>query len=597
MLSLDNAFDPDELRAWRDRVARLLPSRSELEFVVEPKIDGLSIVLHYDDGQLVLGATRGDGTIGEDITPNLRTLWTVPLVIPTEREHCTAPRRLVVRGEVYMNRRDFERFNAEQTARGERVYANPRNFAAGSVRQLDPTITAGRPLRFWAYQVIEIDGGAKLETQWQALEYLRALGFQVNPESRHHGAFDSVVEQCARALEHREGLPYEIDGLVIKVDRFEQQQRLGAVGNAPRWAIAYKFPATEAITRLNRIGVNVGRTGILMPFAELEPVQIGGVIVRNATLHNLDYIRDRDIREGDKVAVKRAGEVIPQVLRPLVELRTGDEREFAMPTQCPACGESVVQEAGEVGIYCVNSACPAQLIRSLEYFVSRGAMDIDGFGIRQAEMFVDEGLVHDVADVFSLRPESLESLAGFKQKRITNLMRAIEEAKHRPVARVLAALGIRGVGGTVAELLVKHFGSIDSIATADEAALEAIGGIGPILAKNVVDWFRNPRNHQVVDKLRGAGVNFAEIQPAEPGRQPLAGMTFVITGTLPTLSREQAADLIVRAGGKVTGSVSGKTNYLLAGESPGTKLDRAQKLGVAVIGESELCQLIDAQER
>jgi len=596
MLSLDNAFDGDELQAWRDRLGRLLPAASELAFVVEPKIDGLTVVLHYEGGSFVLGATRGDGVEGEDVTANLRTVKTLPLAIPTSGGAGEPPARLVVRGEVYMNRRDFDRFNQEQAARGERVYANPRNFAAGSLRQLDPSVTAGRPLRLWAYQLIDLEGG-QVETQWQALEYLRGLGFPVNPESRRFSDFEEVIARCVEAAARRTEVAYDTDGCVIKVDRFEQQRRLGAVGNAPRWAIAYKFPATEAVTRLLRIGVNVGRTGILMPYAELEPVQIGGVTVRNATLHNLDYIRERDIRAGDMVAIKRAGDVIPQVLRPLAELRTGEEREFVMPTHCPVCGEAAVQEAGEVGIYCVNSACPAQLVRSLEYFVSRGAMDIDGLGIKQAELFVEQGLVRDVADVFYLRAEQLESREGFKAKRIANLMRAIAAARERPVARVLAALGIRGVGGVVADLLVKNLGSIDAIAGADLALLEAIPGIGPTLAHNVIDWFASPRNREVVEKLRAAGVRFEEA-PADSraqGPQPLAGLTFVITGTLPTLSREQAAERITHAGGKVTGSVSAKTSFVLAGESPGSKLERAQKLAVKVIDEDELRRMIGEQ--
>ncbi|MEW6271894.1 MAG: NAD-dependent DNA ligase LigA [Thermodesulfobacteriota bacterium] len=594
MLSLGNVFDDDELRAWSDRALRLLPQGVTLAYVVEPKIDGLSVVLHYERGLFVLGATRGDGEVGEDVTANLRTVDTLPLAIPVGGDAREAPARLVVRGEVYMALADFARFNEEQAARGDKVYANPRNFAAGSLRQLDPSVTATRPLRLWAYQVLAHDG-FDASTQWETLERLRALGFPVAPECRRCATLDEVVEAAAEFRTRRAELPYETDGLVVKIDALDVQRRLGAVGNAPRWAVAYKFPSTEVVTRLLDIGVNVGRTGVLMPYAILEPAAVGGVIVRNATLHNEDYVRERDIRIGDRVVVKRAGDVIPQVLRPVPELRTGEERIFSLPDRCPACGEAVSRVEGEVATYCVNSACPAQLVRSVEYFVSRGAMDIDGFGIRQAEQFVEAGLLRDVADIFSLRAEQLEGMPGFQRKRIDNLMAAIEAAKDRPVWRVLAALGIRGVGEVVAQTLIEHFGSIDALASAKLEDFEHVSGIGPILAQNVVDWFASPHNRQIVDKLRAAGVRLArdasEAQPVGP--QPLSGLTFVITGTLPTYSREHAAEMIKAAGGKVTGSVSAKTSYVVAGEAPGGKLDKAQKLGVPVIDEAALLGMLE----
>jgi DNA ligase (NAD+) len=594
MLSLGNVFDADELRAWNDRALRLLPQGTRLAYVAEPKIDGLSVVLHYEGGLFVLGATRGDGESGEDVTANLRTVGTVPLAIPVDPHGGAAPARLVVRGEVYMARDDFARFNEEQAARGEKVYANPRNFAAGSLRQLDPAVTATRPLRLWAYQVL-VEQGFGATTQWDTLERLRALGFPVSPECRRCETIDEVAEHAAEWSARRDELPYETDGLVVKIDALDVQRRLGAVGNAPRWAVAYKFPSSEVVTKLLDIGVNVGRTGVLMPYAMLEPAAVGGVIVRNATLHNEDYIRERDIRIGDHVVVKRAGDVIPQVLRPVPELRTGEERVFSLPDRCPACGEPVSRVEGEVATYCVNSACPAQLVRSVEYFVSRGAMDIDGFGIRQAEQFVEAGLLRDVADIFSLRPEQLAGTPGFQKKRIDNLMAAITAAKERPVWRVLAALGIRGVGEVVAQTLIEHFGSIDALANVRIEDFEGVTGIGPILAQNVVDWFGGPHNRQVVEKLRAAGVRLAEeplaAKPAGP--QPLAGLTFVITGTLPTYSREHAAELIKSAGGKVTGSVSAKTSYLLAGEAPGGKLDKARKLGVPVIEEAALLEMLE----
>ena len=592
MLSLGNVFDEAELRAWHDRALRLLPQGTELAFVVEPKIDGLSVLLHYEHGRFVLGATRGDGEVGEDVTANLRTVQTVPLAIPVTGKR-KAPDRLVVRGEVYMPLADFARFNEEQQARGEKVYANPRNFAAGSLRQLDPAVTATRPLRLWAYQIVLVEG-ATLGSQWQALELLRALGFPVADECARLTSIDEVAAFCASWSERRGALPYETDGLVVKVDARVVQERLGAVGNAPRWAVAYKFPSTEVVTRLNAIGVNVGRTGVLMPFAELEPAQVGGVTVRNATLHNADYIRERDIRIGDHVVVKRAGEVIPQVLRPVPELRTGEEREFVLPSACPACGEQVVKREDEVATYCVNSACPAQLVRSVEYFVSRGAMDIDGFGIRQAEQFVEAGLLRDVADIFSITAEQLAGMPGFQQKRIDKLVAAIAAAKERPVWRVLAALGIHGVGEVVAQNLIEHFGSIDALASATAEDFAGISGIGPILAESVVEWFSHPHNRQVVDKLRAAGVRLVEEKaaPGPSGPKPLDGLSFVITGTLPTYSREQAGELIRAAGGKVTGAVSAKTSYLVAGEAGGGKLDKARKLEVPVIDEAALLELV-----
>lgn len=596
MLSLGNVFGEDELRAWHDRALKLLPQGTELSFVVEPKIDGLSVLLHYEHGKFALGATRGDGEVGEDVTANLRTVQTIPLAIPVDGGKTTAPERLVVRGEVYMERDAFARFNEEQAARGEKVYANPRNFAAGSLRQLDPAVTAARPLRLWAYQIVRLEGfTGGMQSQWEALDLLRRLGFPVAHECTRLATIDDVAAFCAAWPERRDALPYETDGLVIKIDQRAVQERLGAVGNAPRWAVAYKFPSTEVVTKLNAIGVNVGRTGVLMPFAELEPAQIGGVIVRNATLHNADYIRERDIRIGDRVVVKRAGEVIPQVLRSVPELRTGAEQVFELPAECPACGEKVVKQEDEVATYCVNSACPAQLVRSVEYFVSRGAMDIDGFGIRQAEQFVEAGLLHDVADIFAITSGDLEGLPGFQQKRIDKLVAAIAAAKERPVWRVLTALGIRGVGEVVAQNLIEHFGSLDALENATAEDFAGITGIGPILAESVIEWFSHPHNRRIVEKLRAAGVRMVEERaPAgEGGPKPLDGLVFVITGTLPTYGREQASEMIRAAGGKVTGSVSAKTSYLVAGEAGGGKLDKARKLNVPVIDEAALLELLE----
>jgi DNA ligase (NAD+) len=595
MLSLANAFNPEELRAWRDRALRLLPAEHpDLAYVVEPKIDGLTVVLHYEDGRFVLGATRGNGVEGEDITPNLRTVKALPLRIPLESGDGAqpAPRRLVVRGEAYMPIDAFEEFNRRQEEAGKRTYANPRNTAAGSLRVLDPNITASRPLRLLCYQVVEIEGGPTLGSQGQALDYLGQMGFPVSSHIQRFTDFDELVEYCIAWEEVRNTLNFEADGVVVKIDDFALQERLGAVGSTPRWAAAYKYPAPEAVTRLKRIVINVGRTGTLNPAAELEPVRIGGVTVSNATLHNADYVAERDIREGDMVVIKRAGEVIPQVLYPVVELRPPGTEPWQMPQTCPACGEPVERTEGEVAIYCVNASCPAQLMRSVEHFVSRGAMDIEGFGIRQAELFVELGYLKDVADVYYLQPEPLLELEGFGEKKVNNLMAAIEDSKKRPAHRLLTALGIRGVGGTVAELLMDQFGSLEALASASSEELRQVPGIGPKLADSVVDWFSHETNRRVVEKLLAAGVR-SEAERAEAvGPQPLEGLTFVITGTLPSMSREQARAVVEAHGGKVTGSVSGNTDYLIAGEKAGSKLDRAQKLGVPVIDEAELRRMV-----
>ncbi|MGD8397745.1 MAG: NAD-dependent DNA ligase LigA [Anaerolineae bacterium] len=595
ILSLSNAFSPDELRAWRDRVGRLLPAaHTELAYVVEPKIDGLSVVLHYENGSFALGATRGNAVEGEDITANLRTVRALPLHIPVpptdsqDRGEVSRPERLVVRGEAFMTIADFRAFNRRQEDAGERIYANPRNTAAGSLRVLDHNITASRPISLLVYQIVEMEGGPELGSQWQALDYLAKLGFPTSDQNRRFVDFDEMVSYCVSWEEARANLAYEADGLVIKIDGFALQERLGSVGNAPRWAVAYKYPAPEAVTRVTDITVNVGRTGSLNPAAVLEPVEIGGVTVSNATLHNADYVAERDIRVGDMVIVKRAGEVIPQVLRPILELRPPDSEPWQMPDHCPACGEPAERPEGEVAYYCINAACPAQLVRSVEHFVSRGAMDIEGIGIRLAQLFVELDLVRDVADLYYLREDQLLPLEGFGEKRVANLLAALEVSKERSPARLLGALGIQGVGATAAEVLIDRFRSFNALAAASREELEKVPGIGPKIAGAIVDWFAHDTNRQVVDKLKAAGVRTAIAEKAEEGPQPLEGLTFVVTGTLPGLSRNQARELITTRGGRVTGSVSGKTDYLVAGERAGSKLDRAQKLGVPVIDEAEL---------
>lgn len=596
ILSLMNAFDADGLRAWRARLGRLLPPDTHLAYVVEPKLDGLTVVLTYRDGRFVQGATRGDGEVGEDVTANLRTLRGVPKRIPVDpAQPVQAPAHLVVRGEVFLPLDKFEALNAERLAAGEPVYMNPRNTAAGSLRQLDPAKTAERPLRLYCYDVVAIEGGELPARQWERLAYLRDLGFPVSPDNRYCANLDEVVAVHSEWMERRNRINYEVDGVVIKVDDRQLAERLGYSGKDPRGALAMKFPAREKTTTLLDLQVNVGRTGVLAPNAVLEPVEIGGTMVSKATLHNFDEIARKDIRIGDRVVVKRAGDVIPYIVGPIVDARQGHERPVERPTTCPVCGQPIVQLPDEVALYCENAACPAQLIRRVEYFVSRGAMDIDGFGTQTAALLFEKGLIHDVADIYTLRRDDLLQLEGFKEKKVDKLLAGIDASKGQPLDRLLTALGIRFVGSVVAGLLVDGLGSLDAIAAADANALERIEGIGPQTAVSVAAWFANDANRALVEKLRAAGLSLTAPPKARAaGARPLDGATFVITGTLPTLSREEAAALIEAHGGKVSGSVSKKTRYVLAGEAAGSKLTKAQALGVPIIDEAALRALVAA---
>lgn len=597
MTSLADAFTREEVEAWLERARRLLPEDAQLEFVAEPKIDGLAVALTYRESLLVRGATRGDGVVGEDITANVRTIRNIPLRIPIAVGAEEAPPLIEVRGEVYMPRDLFEDLNAARLAAGEAPFANPRNAAAGSVRQLDPRITAGRPLRFFAYAVGYVEG-KELTSQWEALNYLRALGFAINPDIRLFSDFQEVLAYCEEWMNKRDALNYEADGVVIKINSFDLQRRLGIVGNAPRWAVAYKFPAREATTRLLQIGVNVGRTGVLTPYAVLEPVQLGGVIIRQASLHNFDDLARKDIREGDIVVVQRAGDVIPQVVRPIVALRRGDERIPEIPKACPACGEPVVREEGKVAIYCVNAACPAQLVRHIEHWASRGAMDIEGLGTKVAELLAEKGLVSDVADLYALTKAQLLALEGFADKRAENLLSAIEASKDRPFWRVLTALGIRGVGSRVAQILASHYPSWKALERVTMEELQEIEGIGPILAQDIVDFVSRPRHQALVAKLARYGVRLADGAPGEAAPAPLAGLTFVITGTLPSMSREAATEFITSRGGRVTGSVSAKTDYLVVGDKPGAnKYEAARKLNIPMLDEAGLIALAEGVTR
>ncbi|MGC9396674.1 MAG: NAD-dependent DNA ligase LigA [Anaerolineae bacterium] len=601
ILSLDKASSRAELFAWHIRISKLLPEDTPpLAYTVEPKFDGLTVVLHYRDGQLVLGATRGDGQVGEDITANLRTVKTLPLRIPVDPDGAQPPPYLVVRGEVLILLEDFDALNARLVEAGESPFANPRNAAAGSLRQLDPAVTAQRPLHLYAYSIV-VAAGPVPETQQGTLDYLRALGFAQPDEIAFfdEGAgdqrLDAVADYCEQMPARRDTLPYEADGLVVKIDDLATQAALGVVGGRPRGAVAYKFPAQEATTMLVDVEFSVGRTGVITPTALLDPVPIAGVTVGRASLHNFDFIAERDIRIGDRVLVKRAGDVIPYVEGPIVDVRDGSQRLIEPPSTCPACGDPIVHPEGEAGVstvayYCINAACPAQLVQKLTYFTH--ILDIEGLGERTAVQLVEHGMVEDPADLYFLTKEALLALEGFADKKADNLLAAIAQAKDRPFDRVLAALGIRGVGTTVAQVLAEAFPTLDALAEASPEVIASVEGLGPITAQNILTWFSHDHNHAMVEKLRQAGVKLAaESKPVVEGEQPLADLTFVITGTL-SLPRNDVKAWIESLGGKVTGSVSQKTSYLVIGTDPGgSKYNRAQALDTPLLTEEELYAL------
>ena len=601
ILSLANAFGGQDARAWCDRIRKLDERVASAKFVVEPKIDGLSVVLHYRDGVFVQGATRGDGEVGEDITANLRTLRSIPLRIPVaDSQKSRVPSLLVVRGEAFIPIREFEALNRRLEEAGQKSYLNPRNTAAGSLRQLDPALTASRPLTLLVYQIVSSEGGAVPSTQWELLSYLRKLGFPVTDATRRLDDIESAIAYAASWESRRDDLPYEADGVVIKVDDLNLAAELGSVGKDPRAAIAYKFPAREVTTGLLDIRVSVGRTGVLIPNAVLEPVEIGGVVVERATLHNFDYIVEKDIRLGDRVLVKRAGEVIPYVIGPVVEARTGRERKYIPPKHCPECGQRVEHFEGEVAWYCVNAACPAQLVRNVEHFASRGSMDIVGLGYKIVEKLIASGSVTDVADFYGLSREQIVAALTKKDRKsgseppgkiADNLLAAINASRKQPLGRLIAALGIRGVGEVMAGDLSRAFADLELLSKAKVEDLMQIEGIGPNIAEAVVDWFATPANLKVLKKLKAAGV----WPKGEKGRRrkqgALSGLTLVVTGTLPGLSRDAARQLIEAGGGKVTDGVSNKTDYLVLGAEPGSKLEKARSLGVKIIDEAQLRKL------
>ncbi len=592
MLSLGNAFNFEELTAWHKRVSGLLDG-ADFDMVCELKIDGLAVSLTYENGALAQGATRGNGTTGEDVTRNLRTIRTIPLSL----QGIVSP-HLEVRGEVYLPIEEFRRLNEERAERGEPLYANPRNTGAGSVRNLDPKVTAARNMQIWVYSLNSAEGTEFPESHWKALKWLKKAGFRINPENRRCRTLEEVQDYYQRWLEKRHDLPYEADGVVVKVSPLSLQERLGVVGREPRWAIAYKFPAERATTKLLRIGINVGRTGSLNPYAVLEPVVVSGATVQHASLHNEEDIHRKDIRVGDTVIIERAGDVIPQVVGPVASLRTGAEAEFRMPERCPECATPVVKAEDDAMHRCPNLSCPAQFFELLKHFVGKGAADIDGLGERWCGILIEQGMVSDVAGLYRLEKDKLLELERMGDKLATKIMSNIEASKNRPLPRMLFALGILHVGAEVAELLARKYLSIEELSQASEEDLTAIDGIGPKIAASIVAWFQVPANKAVVEKLRAAGVRLEQdalpAAAAPPEDAPWAGLTFVVTGTLSAFSRSDAEAKIKALGGKAVASVSKKTSYVVAGESPGSKAVTAQKMGTPILDEAAFLRLLES---
>jgi DNA ligase (NAD+) len=591
LLSLTNAYHRRDLLDWHRRIAGMVGD--QVEYVVEPKIDGLSIALTYEAGKFVTGATRGDGETGEDITQNLKTVDNLPLVLRQEVA------KLIVRGEAYLPKDEFRRINKERGEQGEPLFANPRNAAAGSLRQLDPRVAAARKLRVYIYALLYQEG-LTVGTHGESLLKLADLGLPVNRDRQVCRTIEEAAAFCEEWIDKRHHLPYEIDGMVVKVNSLIQQEELGYTAKSPRWAVAFKFPADQAETTLEGIFIRVGRTGVLTPTAILAPVQLAGTTVSRATLHNQDFIAEKDIRMGDQVIIQKAGDIIPEVVRVLTEKRTGNERLFQFPAECPQCGSPVVRPEGEAAFRCTGAACPAQVREGIIHYVSRNAMDIEGLGPQVVIQLIEAGLIVNVADLYDLKLEELISLERMGRKSGENLVQAVENSKDRTLGQLIFALGIRHVGAGAAKTLAKHFGSMEKLRQASREELEAIPEVGPKMAASMVEFFENPQNINLIQRLADYGINMEEKQREEKQlgdnqirkALPLAGGNFVVTGTLPTMSRKEAGDLIEAYGGKVAGSVSKNTDYLVAGEKAGSKLDKAAALGVTVISETDLLSLV-----
>ena len=592
ILSLANGFGPQATLDWFDRISRVDNRVLKTDFLLEPKLDGLTVVLTYDNGLFTLGATRGDGIVGEDITENLKTLPTIPLRIPI-KPGVHVPDHIVFRGESFITKSDFEKLNKEMEEKGFKTYLNPRNTAAGSLRQLDPAITAQRPLKLYLYQIVESSEPLPL-TQEAILDTIGSYGLPVNPLRWKAANIQEAIEICEAQATKRHTWTYDADGVVIKINDRQLSEDLGIVGKDPRGALAYKYPGEEVETKLLDIQVNVGRTGALTPLAILEPAPIGGVVVKQATLHNFDYIADKDIRIGDFVLLKRAGEVIPYIVASLPEKRDGSQVPYEIPTHCPSCGAPVEREEGTVALYCINASCPAQLSRNIEHFASRGAMDIEGLGEKIVLQLVDAGLIHSTADLYRLQESDLLGLEKFGPKKAQNLLDAIQASKNPSLPRFITALGIRGVGEVAAEKLSETFQSLDALSEATIDELNTVDGVGEIMAKDIRAWFEEKDNQKLLEDFRNLGVWPRAVEVAK-GNQPLNGLSFVITGTLPTLSREQAEGLIKANGGKVVGSVSKNTDYLILGENPGSKHTKALQLGIPILSEEQLKKLIESR--
>ena len=595
ILSLDNAFSVDGLIAWQERVRKLDPRVTESAYSLEPKLDGLTVVLHYENGIFARGATRGNSEIGEEITENLRTIRSLPLRIPQDPDGPQPPALLVVRGEAFIRIPDFDKLNKSLEEKGKKTYVNPRNTAAGSLRQLNSSLTAKRPLTLLTYQIVASSDGMP-PTQKETLEYLKRMGFPV-PEYDICDSIQEVIEKLDKWDLLRKTIDYEIDGVVIKINDLELAGSLGVVGKAPRGAIAYKFPAQVVTTQLEEIRVNVGRTGVLTPYAVLSAVEIGGVTVRQATLHNFDFISEKDIRVGDRVMIKRAGEVIPYVMGPVKDIRTGNELIFSPPQHCPVCDEPVEHIEGEVAWYCVNANCEAQLIRNIEHYVSRAAMDIVGMGIKIVEQLAQEGLVRNVSDLYHIDRDDLVALEGFGEKKVNNLLDAIEKSKTQPLARLITALGIRGVGEVVASTLASRFGSLDALQRATSDDLDNIAGIGPNITQAILDWFIIEGNQEILSSLKNSGVwpTMDALDPDQGNSLPLDGKSFVLTGTLSGYSRNEIKELLQSLGGRVIVSVSAKTDFLVLGENPGSKFEKALELGITILSENDVINLIEPE--
>lgn len=588
MLSLDNALNEEEFLAFDERTKRALGTAADLEYVCEPKLDGLAVELVYENGTLTVGATRGDGFVGENVTQNIKTVKSIPLKLLADKN--VIPERLEVRGEVILGIKEFENINRIREENGEPTFANPRNAAAGSLRQLDPKVTASRPLDMFCYGIGQVTGMA-FTTQWQVLQTCNELGLKVNPNIRKCIGVDQVLKYYRDIAEMRDSLPYEIDGVVIKVNDFALQERLGVRSRSPRWAIAYKFPARQETTQILDIIAQVGRTGVLTPVAVMRPVNIGGVEVSRATLHNQDEIDRKDVRVGDWVVVQRAGDVIPEVVQVIKSKRSGKEKKYKLPEKCPVCGSETVRLEGEAARRCVNPSCPAQLKERIFHFASKRAMDIDGLGSKLVDQLVEKGLVKNVADLYFLDKKQLTSLERMAEKSADNLLEAIESSRHRSLDRLLFALGIRFVGEHVARVIVKAFGSLERIENATEEELTAVYEVGPQVAKSVVEFFSKQENREIIERLRAGGVEIKE-EAVEKTKDLLDGKTIVFTGALQTFTRHEAQDLVEKLGGRASSSVSKKTDFVVIGENPGSKAEKARSLGVTVLTEEDFRQIV-----